>query len=73
MRLKQEEFDKWIINFTKSQTFKQDMLRVFNELIAHISNLEPCEAVYPYQSEAHGEVRKFCISKRDYTHCDALK
>jgi hypothetical protein len=34
----------------QSETFKYEMFRVFSEFVTHAANLEPCEALYPFDS-----------------------
>ena len=36
------------MNFTKSDSFKQELVRVYNELVMFMSYLEPCEATYSF-------------------------
>ena len=48
MRGKQAELDKFVINSVKSDSFKAEMRKLFEDLSSHIDKLAPCDSVYPH-------------------------
>lgn len=40
----------FLTHFFQSDSYKEEIQKVFQELLEHISNLEPCEALYPLET-----------------------
>jgi hypothetical protein len=51
MKAKQQEYDKYIINNMKSESFKQEIDKVLASFVDSVRHLEPCNAVYPGETE----------------------